>query len=175
MHPEPRHCRQPGLQLTELARVDAGLEDRLDPPLVLAAPPAELGGALAGQRRELVQEDPDVIRVAVNHVEQLLAEHGQLLRGRAAGRGHPVRAEHHFVHHPVVDGGEELLLGADVVVQRALAEIVGGAELHDAGGVVPAPGEDGRRGVDDHLATRLPVRPARRIVGCFLPCHWERG
>ncbi len=80
-----------GSSVTELARLDAGLEDGLDPALVRAAPLAELLGPLAGERRELVQEHPDVIRVAVDHVEQLLAEHGQLLptasrRPRRRGR-----------------------------------------------------------------------------------------
>ena len=132
------------LQFTELARVDPGLENRLDPSLVLAAAPAERRGALAGEGGELVQEDPDVVRVAVDDVEQLVAQHGQLLRGRPSGLRHAFGTEHHFVHHPVMDGRQELLFGTDVVVQRALAEIVGGAELHDAGGVVAVLGEDGR-------------------------------
>ena len=68
-----------GSTLAELAGVDSGLQDRLHPPLVLPAPLSELLGPLAGQRRELVQEDPDVIGVAVDDVEQLVAEHGQLL------------------------------------------------------------------------------------------------
>ena len=118
-------------------------EHRFDPSLVLAAAAAERGGALAGERRELVQEDPDVVRVAVDDVEQLVAEHGQLLRGRPAGLRHAVGAEHHFVHHPVMDGRQQFLFGTDVVVQRAFAEIVGGTELHDAGGVVAVLREDG--------------------------------
>ena len=133
-----------GSQVAELAGIDAGLQDRLDPSLVLASTLAELRGPFAGECRELVQEDPDVIGVAVDHVEQLLAEHGQLLRRGAAGLGDPVGSEHHLVHHPVVDGGQELLFGADVVVERTLPEIVGRAELHDPGGVVPVSGEDGR-------------------------------
>ena len=40
---------------------------------------AELLGPLAGERGELVQEHPDVVGVAVDHVEQLVAEHRQLL------------------------------------------------------------------------------------------------
>ena len=56
-----------------------------------------------------------------------------------------IGAEHHLVHHPIVDGGEELLLRADVVVERALAEIVGGTELGDARGVVAAAGEHASR------------------------------
>ena len=83
-----------------------------------------------------------MIRVAVDHVEQLVAEHGQLLRGRAAGFRHAFGTEHHLVHHPVVDRRQELLFGPDVVVECALAEVVGGTELHDAGGVVPVLGED---------------------------------
>ena len=132
-----------GSSVTKLARVDPGLEHRFDPSLVLAAAAAERGGALAGERRELVQEDPDVIRVAVDDIEQLVAEHGQLLRGRPAGLRHAVGAEHHLVHHPVMDGRQQFLFGADVVVQRAFAEIVGGTELHDAGGVVAVLREDG--------------------------------
>ena len=144
MHPEPRHRGQPRLHRSELARVDAGLEDGLDPLLVLAATLAELGGTLAGEGRELVEEDPDVIRVAVDHVEQFVTEHGQLLRRGPTGLGDAVGPEHHLVHHPVVDGGEKLLLGADVVVEGTLAELVGGTELHDAGVVIAVAGEDGR-------------------------------
>ena len=120
------------------------LEDPLDPSLVLPAPPAESLGTLAGEGREFVQEDPHVIGIAVDHVEQLVTQHGQLLRGRAARLGHAVGAGHHLVHHPIVDRGEELLLGADVVVERALAEIVRGAQLRDARGVVPTLGEEAR-------------------------------
>ena len=63
--PEPGQGGQPRVDVAELARVDAGLQDRLDPSLVLPPPLAELFGAFAGERRELVQEDPDVIGVAV--------------------------------------------------------------------------------------------------------------
>ena len=83
-----------------------------------------------------------MVRVAVDDVEQLVAEHGQLRRGRATRLGDAVGAEHDLVHDAVVDGRQQLLLGADVVVERALAQVVGGAELHDAGGVVALPGED---------------------------------
>ncbi len=105
--------------------------------LVLAPPQAELLGPGTGQSGELVQEDPHVIGVSVDHVEQLVTQHGELLGGRPAGIGDAVGAEHDLVHHPVVDGGEQLLLGADVVVERAFAQVVGRAELHDPRGVVP--------------------------------------
>ena len=101
-----------------------------------------------------------MIGIAVDDVEQLVAQHRQLRRRRPAGLGDPVGAEHHLVHHPVVDRGEELLLRPDVVVERALAEAVDLAQLGDAGGVVAAPREDLRRGVDDRVATRLPLRAA---------------
>ena len=81
-----------------------------------------------------------MIGVAVDDVEQLVAQHGQLRRRRPARLGDPIGAEHHLVHHPVVDGGEELLLRPDVVVERALAEPVDLAQLGDAGGVVAAAG-----------------------------------
>ena len=74
--------------------------------------------------------------------------------------GDAIGADHHLVHHPVVDGGEELLLRPDVVVEGALAETVDRAQLRDAGGVVAASREDLRRGVDDRVATRLPLRAA---------------
>ena len=144
MHPEPCHGGQSRLHGPELARVDTGLEDTFDPLLILATALAELGGTLAGEGRELVEEDPHVIGVAVDHVEQLVTEHGQLLRRGTTGPGDAVGPEHHLVHHPVVDRGEKLLLGAYVVVEGTLAEIVGGTELHDARGVVSVSGEDGR-------------------------------
>ena len=160
MHAEPGPGHQPGVDVAELAGLDAGAQDGLDPALVLAAPQAELLGPGAGEGGELVQEDPHVIGVAVDDVEQLVAQHGQLLRRRPARIGHPVGAEHDLVHDPVVDGGQQLLLGADVVVERSLAQVVGRAELHDPGGVVTLAGEDVRRGVDDRLAPLLPFRAA---------------
>ena len=131
MHAEPRHGGQPGVEVTELARLDARLQDGLHPLLVGTAALTELLGPFAGERRELVQEDPDVIGVAVDDVEQLLAEHGELPRRRTTCLRDTIGTEHHLVHHTVVDGGEQILLRADVVVQRALAEIVGDAQLRD--------------------------------------------
>ena len=111
MHAEPRHGGQPGLHGTEFARVDAGLQDPLNPLFVGATAQAELLGPLAGERREFVQEDPDVVRVAMDDIEEFLAQHGQLPRRRASRLRHSIRAEHHLVHHPVVNGGEQILLG----------------------------------------------------------------
>ncbi len=158
--PSQASSGEPRFELAELARLDARLQDRLDAPLVLTAPPAELLRPLPGEGGELVQEDPDVVRVAMDHVEQLVAVEGDLHGWRTPCLGHPVRPRHHLVHHPIVDGGEQLLLRADVVVQRTLAQVVGGAELGDAGRVVAPLGEDAGGGVDDRLATDLPVRPA---------------
>ena len=58
VHAEPRACGEPRVDVAELAGVDAGPQDRLDPALVLAPAHAELLGALVGERRELVEEDP---------------------------------------------------------------------------------------------------------------------
>ena len=85
-------------------------------------------------------------------------------RRRPARLGDSIGAEHHLVHHPIVDRGEELLLRPDVVVEGALAETVDLAQLGDAGGVVALLREDLRRGVDDHVATRLPLRAASGLV-----------
>ena len=106
--------------------------------LVRSPAHAELLGPFGGERRELVEEDPHVIGIAVDDVEQLVAQHGQLRRRRPARRGDAIRAEHHLVHHPIVDRGEELLLRLDVVVEGALAETVDRAQLRDARGVVAA-------------------------------------
>ena len=152
------------VDVTELAGIDAGLQHRLDPVLVLAPAHAELLGAFGGERRELVEEDPHVIGIAVDDVEQLVAQHGQLRRRRPASRGNPIRAEHHFVHHPIVDRGEELLLRPDVVVEGALAQTVDRAQLDDARGVVAASREDLCRSVDDRFAARRPLRAASGFV-----------
>ena len=93
-----------------------------------------------------------MVRIAGDHVEQLVAEHRQLLRRRAACLLDSVGAEQHLVHHTIVDGDEQPLLGADVVVERALAEPVRLAELGGARGVVAALGDELRRAVDDVLA-----------------------
>ena len=123
--------------------VDAGLQDRLDPSLVLPPAHAELLGAFGGERGELVEEHPHVIGIAVDDVEQLVAEHRQLRRRRCRRRlGDAIGAEHHLVHHAIVDRGEELFLRLDVVVERALAETVDRAQLRDAGGVVALARED---------------------------------
>src|SRR5947209_14197374 len=78
VHAEPGPGRQPRVDVAELARLHAGLEDGLDLSFVLAPPTPELVGALAAESVELVEDDPDVIGLAVDHVEQLLAEHGEL-------------------------------------------------------------------------------------------------
>ena len=75
VHAEPRERGEPRVDVAELAGVDAGLQDRLDPALVLAPAHAELLGALGGERGELVEEHPHVIGIAVDDVEQLVAEH----------------------------------------------------------------------------------------------------
>ena len=49
------------------------------------------------------------------------------------------------------------------MVQRAFAEIVGGAELGDARGVVPLSRDDASRRIDDGLATCPPVGAASRF------------
>ena len=74
------------MHVAELAGVDAGLQDRLDPALVFAPAHTEPLGALAGERRELVQEHPHVVGVAVDDVEELVAEHRELFRRRPARR-----------------------------------------------------------------------------------------
>ena len=63
----------------------------------------------------------------------------ELFGRRPAGLGNAIGAEHHLVHHPIVDRGEELFLRIDVVVEGALAEPVDRAQLRDAGRVVAAP------------------------------------
>ena len=80
MHAEPRERGEARVDVAELAGVDAVLQDRLDAALVLAPPDAELFGAFVGERGELVQEDPHVIGVAVDDVEQFVAEHGEARR-----------------------------------------------------------------------------------------------
>ena len=164
MHAEPRERGEPRVDVAELAGVDAVLQDRLDASFVLAPPLTELLGANVGERGELVEEDPDVIGVAVDHVEQLVAEHRQPRRGRTARLRDARRAAHDLVHHPIVDGGEELFFRLDVVIERALAEAVDRAQLRDAGGVVALAREDRRRGVDDDIAARLPLRAALGLV-----------
>ena len=136
----PSHARavSHGIDLAELPRINAGLQDGLDPSLVLPPAHAELLGAFGRERRELVEEDPDVIGIAVDDVEQLVAQHGQLRGRRPARLGDTIGADHHLVHHTIVDGGEELLLRPDVVIERALAETVDLAQLRDARGVVAA-------------------------------------
>ena len=80
VHAEPRARREPRVDVAELPGVDAGLQHRLDPALVLPPAVAELLGALVGERGELVEEHPHVVRIAVDDVEQLVAEHRQLRR-----------------------------------------------------------------------------------------------
>ena len=158
----PSHASavEPRVEVTELAGIDSGLQDVFDPLLVLPAAAAELFGPFGSERGELVEEDPDVIGIAVDDVEQLVTKHRELRRRCSPGRGNAVRADHHFVHHPIVDRGEEFFLRFDVVVEGALAEAVDRAQLGDAGGVITLAREDVRRGVDDLVATRLPIRAA---------------
>jgi len=150
-------------EVAELARRHPGAQHVLDPALVVLAPLAELFRPVAGEGGKLVQEHPDVVGITMDDVDQLVTEHGQLLRRRPSGLGHPVRSELHLVHDAVVDGRQQLLLGADVVVQGSLAEIIGRTQLHDPGGVVTLSGEDLRGGVDDGLAPVLPLRAASGV------------
>ncbi len=78
MHPQPRPCRQPGVEIPELPGFHTGSQHRFDPCLVLPAPLTELLGTLTGESRELVEEDPDVVGKAVDHVEQFVPVIGQL-------------------------------------------------------------------------------------------------
>ena len=91
VHPEPGQGGQSRVDGAELARVDAGPQDRLDPSLVLPTTLAELLGSFAGQGRELVQEDPHVVGIAVDDVEQFVAKFGELGRRRPTGSAPPVR------------------------------------------------------------------------------------
>ena len=78
----------------------------------------------------------------MDDVEQLVAQHGQLRGRRPSRSGGAICAEHHLVHHSIVDRGEELLLRRDVVIKGALPETVDGAQLGDARGVVAASREN---------------------------------
>jgi hypothetical protein len=92
-----------------------------------------------------------------------VTQHRELRGGRSSFSGDAIRTEHHLVHHPIVDRGEQLLLRRDVVVEGAFAEPVDRAQLRDAGGVVAAPGEDLRGRVDDRVAPRRPLLAAPGI------------
>jgi hypothetical protein len=80
VHPEPRESGEPRVDVTELSRVDAGLQDRFDLPLVFTTTQVEPLSAFARESVELVQDHPRMIGVAVDHVQQFVAEHGQLSR-----------------------------------------------------------------------------------------------
>ena len=83
-----------------------------------------------------------MVGIAVDDIEQLVTERGELGQGGPAGLRDPVGAQHHLVHDAVVDGREQLFLRADVVVEGAFPDLVGDAELGDPRSVVPAAGED---------------------------------
>ncbi len=173
VHTEPGQGGEPRLQIAEVAGVNTALEDRLDLLLVLPAPLAELSCVFTGEGRELVQENPDMVRVAMDHVQELDSQHRQLLRRRSPRFCNAIRTEHHLVHHPVVDRRQERFFGSDVVVQGALAEVVRFTELCDARGVVTLSGENACGRVDDRLIARLPGRSPARIARRFLG-RWHR-
>ena len=79
VHAQPCVDRQPGVDGPEIPRFDAFLEHGLNPPLVGTPPLPERLGVLAREGGEIMQEDPDVVAEAEDHVEQFLTEHGQLL------------------------------------------------------------------------------------------------
>ena len=164
MHAEPRECGEPRVEVAELAGIDPGLQDVFDPLLVLPPAAAELFGSLGSERGELVEEDPDVIGVPVDDVEQLVAQHRELRRRCSARRGDAVGTDHHLVHHPIVDRGKEFFLRFDVVVEGALAETVDRAQFRDPGGVVTLARED-----------RAPrCRRSRRAGPSSSRCVWIR-
>ena len=80
VHAEPGPRGEPRVDGAELAGVDARLQDGFDPALVLAPAVRNCSARVVGERRELVQEHPHVVGVAVDDVEQLGAEHLELLR-----------------------------------------------------------------------------------------------
>jgi enoyl-CoA hydratase/carnithine racemase len=157
VHAEPGGDRQPGVEQPEVPGLHALLEHGLNRSLVPAPPLPEHLGVLAGQRGEVMQEHPDVVGEAKDDVEEFLTHHRQLLGRRSAREGHPVRAEHDLIHDPVVNGGEQLLLRADVVVERALADAVRLAELRGARGMIATLGEHLRGRVHDLVAAGLPL------------------
>jgi hypothetical protein len=144
VHAEPGERGQPRIEVAEGAGVDPVGQDGLDRSLELPPPLLEPRGPFPRQRRELVQDDPGVVGVAGDDVKQRVPEHRQLLRRRAAGLVDRLGTLDQVVHHEVVDGGEQLLLRPDVVVEGALAEPVRLAELGEARGVVAASSEDPR-------------------------------
>jgi hypothetical protein len=79
VHSEPRPGRQPRIDLAELTGLRAAAQDVFDPSFVVTATAAEALGPCSCERRKLVQEDPHVVRVAVDDVEQFAAEQGELL------------------------------------------------------------------------------------------------
>ena len=109
-----------------------------------------------------------MVGVAVDHVEQFVAEPGELLGRRTAGFVDSIGAAHHFVHHAVVDRDEQLFFRTDVVIERALAEFVGVAKFGDTRRVVAALGEDARRRVDDRFSARFPLRVTRHRAASAL-------
>src|SRR3546814_7356173 len=82
VHPEPGEGGEPRVDVAELACVDAVAQHLLHPALVLAAPHPELLRPLAGEGRELVQEHPHVVGVAVDDLrsEEHTSELQQLMR-----------------------------------------------------------------------------------------------
>ena len=110
-------------------------------PLFHRAIPAEVAGAI----RHYVQNHAlQLGRGSTEAPFDCVTEVRQLLGWRAAGLSHAIGAQHHLVHHAVMDGDEELLLGADVVIKRTLTEVVGRAQLCDARGVVATASEHPR-------------------------------
>jgi hypothetical protein len=116
-----------------------------------------------------------VIGIPVNDVEELVAQHRQLLRRRPASLYDAIGAEHHLVHHSIVDRGEQLFLRFDVVIERALAEPVDRTQLRDARGVVALAREHGSRRVDDDVAARRPLGAAFGLVACGGRRHQARN
>jgi len=149
-HGEPKVHRPEGAAVHRLT------EQVLHEVLELAPLPDQPPPVDARDVAVVVLVDPDVVEAGEDDVEQRLGEQAQpdqwlLVRQR----GDDARLGEERDEDPVLDLDEEVLLRADVVVERALPQSDRVAELSGTGGGVPLLGEQARRRVDDLLAPGL--------------------
>ena len=123
----------------------------------------------AEQPEDVVEQDPAEFRLAAVQAPGEPEAAGEHLGGVLDAGGEVVEQLAVGVHHGLDGGLEELLLGLEVVVERAHAHVGGLGDLQDRH-VRPALGDEGLRRPDEGRPGPglAPVQPVGLCVGALL-------
>ena len=154
-----REQRQRAVQVdgAELAALDAAGEHAADQRHalehhLLGVEPGE-GGEIAGFRHHQLGDGG---QVGVQQQQEALGDGAQDVGGGAVGVGQQGGGGLQVGQHGLADdGAEQVLLGGEVKVDRALADAGGGGDVLQLGGGKAAVGEQAEGGLDDFAGAGL--------------------